>query len=58
MPGEITPPPASKSGPATAPVAIWSLILAILSFTCWWLLTAIPAIICSHIARSKIRETN
>jgi Domain of unknown function (DUF4190) len=41
----------------TPPVAIWSLILAVLSFTCGWLFTAIPAVICGHIARAKIRKS-
>ena len=43
--------------PRTPPVAIWSLILAVLSFTCGWLFTAIPAVICGHIARAKIRRS-
>ncbi len=43
--------------PRTAPIAIWSLVLAILFFTCGWLFTAIPAVICGHIARSKIRKS-
>jgi Domain of unknown function (DUF4190) len=34
-----------------------SLILAILSLTCGWLFTAIPAVICGHIARAKIRKS-
>src|SRR6266513_4027826 len=51
------PPPASQPVPRTAPAAIWSLVLAILSFTCGWLVTAIPAVICGHIARSKIRKS-
>ena len=38
-------------------LAIWSLILALLSFTCGWFFTAIPAVICGHIARSKIRKS-
>jgi hypothetical protein len=38
-------------------IAILSLILALLSFTCGWLFTAIPAVICGHIARSKIRKS-
>src|SRR5207249_9814358 len=41
----------------TASAAIWSLVLAILSFTCGWLFTAIPAGVCGHIARSKIRKS-
>jgi hypothetical protein len=63
MADEVTPPPSpplpSVSQPVlrTAPAAIWSLVLAILSFTCGWLFTAIPAVICGHIARSKIRKS-
>ncbi len=47
------PPQVSR----TAPAAIWSLVLAVLSFTCGWLFTAIPAVICGHVARSKIRKS-
>src|SRR6266705_5626853 len=59
MADETTPPPASVPQPIlrTAPAAIWSLVLAILSFTCGWLFTAIPAVICGHIARSRIRKS-
>src|SRR6266446_8908488 len=63
MADDVTPPPTpsapSVSQPVlhTAPAAIWSLVLAILSFTCGWLFTAIPAVICGHIARSKIRKS-
>lgn len=57
-----TPSPSSPSVPQTVPrtppVAIWSLILAVLSFTCGWLFTAIPAVICGHIARAKIRKSS
>ena len=56
-----TPPPPRPAVPQTVPrspaVAIWSLILAVLSFTCGWLFTAIPAVICGHVARSKIRKS-
>jgi len=56
-----TPPPPPPAIPQTVPhtpaVAIWSLILAVLSFTCGWLFTAIPAVICGHVARSKIRKS-
>ena len=52
------PPPANpQTVPHTPAVAIWSLILAVLSFTCGWLFTAIPAVICGHVARSKIRKS-
>ena len=64
MVDEVTPPPPPPASPSpirpvprTAPAAIWSLVLAVLSFTCGWLLTAIPAVICGHIARSKIRKS-
>src|SRR5438094_10335517 len=59
MADEITapPPPVPQPVPRTAPAAIWSLVLAILSFTCGWLFTAIPAVICGHVARSKIRKS-
>jgi Domain of unknown function (DUF4190) len=61
MPDE-TPPPSTPTVPQTVPhtpaVAIWSLILAVLSFTCGWLFTAIPAVICGHVARSKIRKSD
>jgi hypothetical protein len=59
MADEITPPPSpvTQPVPRTALSAIWSLVLALLSFTCGWLFTAIPAVICGHIARSKIRKS-
>jgi hypothetical protein len=60
MADETPPPPGpavAQTVPRTPPVAIWSLILAVLSFTCGWLFTAIPAVICGHIARSKIRKS-
>src|SRR6266436_3290288 len=59
MPDEIplSPPPVPQPLHRTAPAAIWSLVLAILSFFCGWLITAIPAVICGHIARSKIRKS-
>src|SRR5215472_1220767 len=55
-----TPPPTPavpQTVPRTPATAICSLILAVLSFTCGWLFTAIPAVICGHIARAKIRES-
>jgi hypothetical protein len=60
MADETPPPPrpaVAQTVPRTPPVAIWSLILAVLSFTCGWLFTAIPAVICGHIARAKIRRS-
>src|SRR4030095_14435981 len=60
MADETPPPPRPvipQTVPRTPPIAIWSLILAVLSFTCGWLFTAIPAVICRHIARAKNRES-
>ena len=60
MPDETPPipsPTVPQTVPHTPPVAIWSLILAALSFTCGWLFTAIPAVICGHIARARIRKS-
>lgn len=55
------PPPlpaAVQPAPRTEPLAIWSLVLALLSFLGCLFLTVIPAIICGHLARSKIRKSN
>jgi len=59
MANETLPPPPAvpQTVPRTPTVEIWSLVLAILSFFCGWLLTAIPAVICGHVARSKIRKS-
>jgi hypothetical protein len=42
----------------TEPLAIWSLVLAILSWFFCLLLGSIPAIVCGHLARSRIRRAN
>src|ERR1035437_2894425 len=39
------------------PLAIWALILGIASLVCGCLPLAIPAIICGHLARSRIAQT-
>ena len=41
----------------TAPGSIWSLVLGILGVTCCSFFTAIPAVICGHIAYSKIKKS-
>ena len=51
------PPAVPQTVPRTPAIAICSLILAVFSFTCGWLFTAIPAVICGHVARSKIRNS-
>ena len=50
-------PPLPQPVPRVAPTAIWSLVLAVLFFVGGWLLTAIPAVICGHVAWSKIRKS-
>ncbi len=52
------PPPTVHSAPRTEPLAIWSLVLAALSYFGCLIITSIPAIICGHLARSKIRRSN
>lgn len=51
-----TPSPGSTSPPTPA-IAFCSVILGILSFTCGSIFTAIPAVICGHIARGRIRRS-
>ncbi len=51
-------PAARAPGPRTEPLAIISLVLAILSWIICILIGSIPAIICGHMARSKIRRSN
>jgi Domain of unknown function (DUF4190) len=51
------PPPPPTPVPRITPLAICSLVLGIFSFFCGWLFTAIPAVICGHLARSKIRKS-
>src|SRR5712692_10023438 len=54
LPAQPAPTP---SAPRTAPIAIVSLVLAILSFFCGAFLTAIPAIVCGHMAWSAIKKS-
>src|ERR1051325_4529942 len=63
MADSAAPPPVPAASPAqfasrTSAAAIWSLILAILSFFCCWIFAAIPAVICGHVARANIRNSN
>ena len=55
-PTPITAPMAtpSVSRDTTEPLAIWSLVLGILGLFCCGHFAAIPAIICGHLALSKI----
>ena len=55
---EITPPPLGVAPqPKTSALAIWSLVLGILSLTCFAIFTDIPGVICGHKAFSKIKRS-
>ena len=43
--------------PKNSGLAIWSLVLGILSLTCFYLFSAIPAVICGHVAYSRIKRS-
>ena len=49
--------PTTPPQPKSCGLAIWSLVLGILGLTCFCLLTAIPAVICGHVAQSRIRRS-
>lgn len=53
------PPPVPPVTSRSAPAAVWSLVLGILSFVllCGGFITAIPAIICGHVGRSTVRRS-
>lgn len=54
----MTPPlPASVPVAKTSALAIWSLVLGILSITCLWLLGSIPAIILGILAVKNIDQS-
>jgi hypothetical protein len=58
MADETPPPPAPVlSAPKMAPLAIVSVVLAVLSFLCVPIVAVIPAIICGHLAWSRIRKS-
>jgi hypothetical protein len=49
----------SLPAPKTSALAVWSLVLGILGLVpCLWLLTGIPAVICGHIALSRINRSS
>lgn len=61
---QTTPPPVATPVPQNNPLAVWSLVLGILAmlgcFLCLGvggLLFAIPAVICAHKARSRIKRS-
>lgn len=52
------PPPYPSEPPKTEGLATTSLVLGILSVTCVYCVGGIPAIICGHIARGRIAQSN
>ncbi len=55
---EIIPPiGGDPSQPKTSTLAIWSLVLGILSLTCFSIFAAIPSVICGHKALSRIKRS-
>lgn len=52
----IPPLPGVPSQPKTSGLAIWSLVLGILSLTCFTIFAAIPGVICGHKALSRIKS--
>jgi competence protein ComGC len=53
----IPPITGNASQPKTSALAIWSLVLGVLSMTCFSILTAIPGVICGHMAYSRIKRS-
>lgn len=49
--------PTSPVQPKTSGLAIWSLVLGILSLICFSIIAGIPAVICGHIALSRIKRS-
>jgi hypothetical protein len=52
----LSPPPPPEL-PKSSALAIWSLVLGVLSLPCFSILTGIPAVICGHIAKSRINAS-
>lgn len=57
LPGARPPQAFASGGPKTSGLAVASLVLGILSFFCGSIITGIPAIICGHMARSRIQRS-
>ena len=53
----IPPISGNPAQPKTSGLAIWSLVLGILSLVCFSLFSAIPGVICGHKALSKIKHS-
>src|SRR5437763_9946480 len=57
QPTPPVPPSIPPPAPRLAPLAIVSVVLAVLSFACIPIFPVIPAIVCGHIAWSKISKS-
>ena len=53
----IPPPVGAAAQPKTSSLAIWSLVLGILSLVCFTIFAAIPGVICGHKALSRIKRS-
>ncbi len=54
-PAPISPPAAQ---PKNCVLAVWSLVLGILSLTCFSFLSGVPAVICGHTALGRIKRSS
>jgi hypothetical protein len=57
-PPALPPSAGSAMPPKTDPLAIWSLVLGIVSLVCCGIISAIPAIICGHKSLDKIKNSS
>lgn len=57
MTTETAAPPSVPQPPKTSALAIWSLVLGILSITCLWICGTVPAVICGVMALSRINKS-
>ena len=53
----IPPITGNAPQPKTPALAIWSLVLGILSLMCFSIFAAIPGVICGHMAYSRIKRS-
>ena len=53
----IPPLPTGPQPARNSALAIWSLVLGILALACFSVLTAVPAVICGHKARTQIKRS-
>jgi hypothetical protein len=51
-------PPVLSKLPKHSRLAIWSLVLGILSPACLFFVAGIPAVVCGHLARKRIQESD